>query len=302
MATTLAHSNLANEESQNTKQKKQLDSIQIPKDILPEEKNKVTTPYNVLFKLVKKRKGRLYLDNCCDNVINPKTKIPERIWLLNGAHSIWDSDLEKLLADKTRYERSRRGRDIIFVDGVCRIKSTDTLALEFMRANSHNVEDRISGAGVYDFYEYNPAREQQERHKKQLFKIEMVLKVEKMKPEYVERLCMFFGISLVDELGRKISAEGLKTELMLKADNDPSTFQKYIDSKEVEISYLVKKAIIENKIDLGGASANVTWANGGGFIAKLPASRKAYDYLTELAMTNSDDGRKFKEQLEALIT
>jgi len=39
------------------------------------------------------------------------------------------------------------------------------------------------------------------------------------------------------------------------------------------------------------------WAGGKGFIAKIPVGRKPYEYLTELAMTNSDEGRAFKEGL-----
>jgi hypothetical protein len=174
--------------------------------------------------------------------------------------------------------------------------------LEFMRKNKHNVGKRISGAGKFDFYEYDPATEQKERMAKQLLKIEMVVKVKEMPEDRMKKLASFFGIAFVDELGQLKSAEGIRTELMLKADNDPVTFQKYIDSKEVEISYLVKRAIIDAKIDLGGQTGNATWANGKGFIAKIPSSRKPYEYLTELAMTNSDEGRKFKEQLETLIT
>ena len=79
-----------------------IDKIEIPvsMDISPKEKTPLTE-YNVLFKLVKKRRGRFYLDNCCDNVPNKKNNdSPERIWLLNGVRSIWDSELEYILKDK----------------------------------------------------------------------------------------------------------------------------------------------------------------------------------------------------------
>lgn len=298
MATTLKDVNLAN--AKEVDQLKELDRIQIPTDILPEEKTQEV--YNVLFKLVKKKKGRVYLDNCCDNVKNPKTGRPERIWLLNGANSIWDTELEHILKDKARYERARRGMDIIFEDGVCRVSSDNVIRLEFMRLNKRNVGKNRSGAGKYDYFEYNPAEEQKERMAKQLMKIEMVVKAKEMPIDKAKKLASFFAIPFVDELGQPKSDEGIRTELMLKADSDPATFQKYIDSKEVETSYLVKRAIIEAKIDLTGQSGNAIWAKGGGFIAKIPGNRKAYEYLTELAMTNSDEGKRFKEQLETQIT
>lgn len=300
MATTQKHVQMAEQEFKDSKVKQSFDDLVIPNDITPEEK-RTQTEYNVLFKLVKKKRGRLWMDNCCDNVPNPKNdNIPERIWLLNGAHSIWDSELENILKDKNRYERARRGRDIVFVEGVLRVRSTDKLMLEFMRHNIHNVGKRRTGSGKYDYYEYDPEQEQKDRHTKQLMKIEMVLKVKDMDDDKVKKLSSFLGISFVDELGMPKSPSGIRTELMIKADTDPVTFQKHIDSKEVEVAYLVKRAIIDAKIDLQGGNGNAIWSGGKGFICKIPTNRKSYEYLTELAMTNSDEGRQFKQQLEQL--
>lgn len=300
MATTLKHTQIANQEAKVEKQS--FESLVIPTDILPTEKTPQT--FNVLFKLCKKKRGRLYLDNCCDNIPNPKNNnIPERIWLLNGARSIWDSDLEYILKDKARYDRARRGMDIKFTDSVCMVQSTDVLRLEFMRLNTNNVGDSMEGrGGKYDYYEYSPAQEQKKRHAKQLIKIGIITQMKDMPIDKVRKLASFLGIAFVDELGQAVSDDGIRTELMIRADNDPAGVQKYIDSREVEVAYLVKRAIIDTKIDLGGQNGNAIWAGGKGFIAKIPTNRKPYEYLTELAMTNSDEGRNFKEQLEQMIT
>lgn len=301
MSTTLAHSKLAEKNAKGGNEKQSFDSLVISRDILPEEKQVAT--HNVLFKLCKRKSGRMYLDNCCDNVVNPKTKLPERIWLLNGARSIWDSELEYILKDKARYDRARRGMDVKFINGVCMVQSTDVLRLEFMRLNTNNVGKKTSGrGGKYDFYEYNAEQEQQERHAKQLLKIEIILKIKEMPIDKVRKLASFLSIVFVDELGQPKSDEGIKTELMIMADTDPAGVQKYIDSREVEVAYLVKRAIIDAKIDLTGQNGNAIWAGGKGFIAKIPSNRKSYEYLTELAMTNSDEGRAFKEQLEQIVT
>lgn len=298
MATSLAHTQLA--EQSESKKLSDLDKIIIPTDILEGERPHVVR--HIIFKLAKKKSGRFYLDNCCDGVINPATKRPERIWLLNGANSIWDTDLENILKDKARYERARRGMDIKFIDGVCRVVETDVLRLEFLRKHTANMGKTRVGSGKNSFYEYDPEQEQRDRHAKQLMKIEMVIKAKDMDIKQAKKLAAFLGISFVDDLGQQKSDEAIKTELMVKADTDPSTFQKHIDSKEVEVSWLVKRAIIDNKIDLGGEGRNATWANGKGFIAKIPSVRKPYEYLTELAMTNSDEGRNFKQQLETIVT
>lgn len=302
-AITSKHVSMADDDLKKSKNSEQsFEELVIPTDILPEEKQQQV--FNVLFKLCKKKKGRLYLDNCCDNVPNPSNKnIPERIWLLNGARSIWDSELEYILKDKARYERARRGMDVKFIDGVAMVQSTDVLRLEFMRKNVHNVGKKSTGrSGKFDFYEYSPAEEQKERHAKQLLKIGLITQVSNMPIDKVRKLASFLAVPFVDELGMPVSDDGIRTELMVKADSDPATVQKHIDSKEVEVAYLVKRAIIDAKIDLQGGNGNAIWSGGKGFICKIPTTRKPYEYLTELAMTNSDEGRAFKGQLEQMIT
>lgn len=254
----------------------------------------------VIFRLVKKKRGRTYVDGICDNVLNPNTKKRERIWLLNGADSIWQSELTELLKDKDYVSRNRRS--LIFEDGVCRVPVHDERALEFARATTKNVGKVRTGSGKFDFYEYDAMEEQSARLKKQMTKIEVILKVKDMPADKMKKLASFLGIMPFDELGQLKGEDGIRQELLLKADSMPEMVDKYFDSKEVEISYLVKKAIVEAQIDLTGQQGNAIWAGGKGFICKVPAGRKAHEYLTELAMTNSDEGRAFKTQLEQIVT
>jgi hypothetical protein len=255
----------------------------------------------VIFRLVKKKKGRTWIDGVCDNVPNPEKKNRrERIILLQGADSIWQSDLVELLKDKEYYKRNRRS--ILFENGICRIPTDDERAIEFMRLTKHNVGKNRTGSGKYDFYEYDPQEEQRARAEKQTFKIKTILAVNEMKPEKVKKLASFLGVSFNDELGMPKGDDGIKADLLTIADTRAEIVQRYMDSNEVEVAWLVRRAIVEAKIDLTAQAGNVLWAQGKGFICKVPSGRKAYEYLTELAMTNSDEGRKFKEQLEQIVT
>jgi hypothetical protein len=248
-----------------------------------------------VFRLVKKKKGRIYIDSIGEGV-NPNTKRRERIWLINGADTIWQSELLKIYNEKDL--RQNRQLSPTFENGILRVPSWDTLRVEFLRNNIKNVGSLRSGNGKFDYYEYDAAAEQAMRHKKQLLKIDMVIKAKEMPVEKMKKLASFLGISFVDELGMPKGDDGVRTELMMKADSFPEQFEKYIDSDEVDVQYMVKKAIIEAKIDLTGQNGNALWAGGKGFICKIPVGRKPYEYLTELAMTNSDEGKKFKEELQ----
>lgn len=252
----------------------------------------------VIFKLAKKKRGRVYIDGRCDNVTNPETKRKERIWLLNGADSIWQSELMELLKDKDYVKHNLRS--LIFEDSVCRIRVDDERQLEYARANVHNVGKNRNGEGKWDYYEYDPQEEAKARLERENKEIEMMMKASQMDIDKAKKLAAYFNIRFVDDLGMYIGDEAIKAELIRKAKHDPYNFEKFIDSKEVEISWLVKRAIMDAKIDLG--NGNAIWANGKGFICKIPSDKKPYEYLTELAMTNSEEGKAFKEQLQASNT
>lgn len=257
----------------------------------------------VIFRLVRKKQRRLRIDGICDNCKNPKTGKRERTYLIRGASSIWQSELTDIIKDidKRNSYINKNRTSLLFEDGICRIPVDDENQLEYARVNIHNVGKNRGGAGKYDYYEYDAAEEQKYRLEKQMHRIKMISKANEMPEDKMKKLAAFLGISFIDELGMPKGMDGVRAELMIRADTQPDQFEKYLDSKEVEISWLVRRAILDTKIDLTAQGGNAIWAGGKGFIAKIPAGRKAYEYLTELAMTNSEDGRTFREQLETMV-
>jgi hypothetical protein len=255
----------------------------------------------VIFKLVKRKRGRTYVDGISDGVPNPKRDNKrERIWLINGADSIWQSELTELLKDKEYVKRNRSS--LIFEDGVCRIRVKDELRLEYARLNANNVGSKdVRHGGKFAYYEYDAAAEQKARLAQQMVKVNMVKAAVELPVPEMKKLASYLGIVFFDDLGQPKGDDGIRAELMLKADGDPDNFKKYLGSPVVDVAWLVKKAILDAKIDLTAQEGKALWAGGKGFIAKIPSGKKAYEYLTELAMTNSDVGTKFLKQLEEQV-
>ena len=54
---------------------------------------------------------------------------------------------------------------------------------------------------------------------------------------------------------------------------------------------------MDAKIDISSQVGRVFWANGGGLIGAIPNGVKPVEYLTDLAMTNTEDGKLFLGQL-----
>lgn len=257
----------------------------------------------VVFKLVTRRKN-LYIDGICYDILNPKTKQNDNAWLIRGAVSIWESDLKDIVKDidKPNSKINKNRMSLHFEDGIMRVPLTDAKTLEYARVNKHNVGKNRNGAGKYDYYEYDPQEEQRMRLAKQMGKIKLIQTISTMDDLSMKKLAFWFDIKPNDDLGMKKGEDGIRDELLVIADSRPADVQKFIGSKEVEIAYLVRQAIVEAKIDLTAQTGNAMWASGKGFICKIPSTRKAHEYLTELAMTNSDEGRQFKEQLQQIVT
>jgi hypothetical protein len=255
----------------------------------------------IIYKLVNtKKKGRVHIDGI-DDVINPATGKLERIILLAGAPSIWAKDLVETLKDKDYVRQNRRS--LTFENGVLRVPSWDTQALEWIKHCRHCIDNPSRRSGSkFEFFEYNPRKQEEAAMKREMLSLDMAIAAKEMEEEKMRKLASFLGIGFIDDLGRAKSAEGIRRELMLRAKNDPEKFQKLIGSKEVEVAYLVTRAIIDAKIDLGGASGSVVWAGNGGFIAKVPLSRKPKEYLIELALSHSEEGRKFLDGLQHMIS
>ncbi len=252
----------------------------------------------IVFRLVNKKVRRLTLDSICHDALNPKTGEYETIWLIRGARSIWASELTEVLKDKTYINRNRMG--LQFQDGVCRVGVREKQ--KFARANVHNVGKQRNGAGKYDYYEYDAAEEQKMRHEQRMGRINLIGFITQMPEEKMIKLALFLGVKPYDdEVGLPRTPDGYRTELLVLADTKTDIVNKYLNSAEVEISYLVRKAIMDTKIDLQGQSGNAIWAGGTGFICKIPSNRKAIEYLTEFAMTNSNEGKTFKEQLQQIV-
>lgn len=251
----------------------------------------------VIFKLVDtKRKGRVYIDGIDDDILNPNTGRRERIWLIAGTSSIWSSDLTEQLKDKDYIRNNRRSLE--FESGILRVPSWDERQLEFIRNCRHLIDNPSRRSGSkFEFFEYNPAKQQAEALKREMLEIDMAIAAREMPIEKARKLASFFNVVFYDELGQPKSDDGIRRELMIIAKRDPIRFKAHLDSKEVEVAFLIKKAILDSKISLG-ANGTVNWATGG-FITKIPKTKEGQvqQYLLELALTNSDEGRAFLEQL-----
>lgn len=251
----------------------------------------------VLFKLVDNTKqGGVYIDGIAD-VPNPNNgnKV-ERIRLISGVDDIWMKNQKHL--DKEYINQNRRSLHFPRGAKILRIHKNDP-ALEFARLCPHNVGSPNKKTGSKtEFYEYNPAKQQEDALRIEMLEIDAAIKATEQPVEYMRKHANYLGVIAFDEYGLPKNDAGIRREYILKAKRNPELFMKSLNSKVVEIAFMVKKAILDGKIDLGGHSGSVTWSNGGGFITFVPKGKNTQDYLVDLALTSSDEGKRFLSILQ----
>lgn len=251
----------------------------------------------IIFKLVDNTKeGGVHIHGV-DDVVNPKTGAVERIRCLSGIDTIWMKEQKDVSAEYVKQNQ----RTFSFHRGakILRIPKSDKSGLEFLSLTRHNIgsPNRKTGSR-YEFFEYNPAKQQQEALNKEMLEIEMAIEASKEPVESMRKHANYLGIQAFDEFGVAKKDDGIRREYILAAKRNPKRFKDTRGSKAVEVSYLIKKAISDNLIDLGGHSGEVRWSAGGS-VCVVPVGRNTHEYLVELALnTTSEDGKRFLSQLQ----
>lgn len=254
----------------------------------------------VIFKLVENtKKGGVYIPSI-DDVLNPATGKIERIRLLAGVDSIWMKDQKEVTPEYAK----KNLRNIEFPRGVKmrRVKSVDKTMIEFMRICNSNVGNLSKvKSSRFGFYEYDAAAAEKEAFERESFELEVAILAKQEKLEPMKKHAAFLGIRLVNEIGEPKTEEGIRREYVVYAKRNPEYFKRTMASKEVEVSWLVRKAIADVLIDIGREPGKAYWAKDGGMIGAIPQTENPQNYLTQLAMTNTPEGEAFKKQLETLV-
>ena len=251
-----------------------------------------------IFKLSDTKKNGRYHMEGIDDVWNEKKGRMERIRLLRGYPSIWVEDQKGL--EKSFVEQNRRS--LIFDRRVLRVAEYDVEALEFLNLCNANLDNpNKKGTRKITFFQWNPQRTAELERAKRVAKVEAIKYASLASEDEMRKHCNFLGITFTDELGMPKSMDALRNDYELYAEAQPNKFMQSAGSKEVEIAFIVKKALIDNKIDTTTKRGSAYWSNNGGFICKIPADKKPQNYLVEFAMFPQDEGKAFLEQLRKLM-
>lgn len=256
----------------------------------------------VIFKLKNNnRHGKVHIHGECA-AINPKTGKVDSILLIRGEEEIWASVLKQKYGSQFLEISKDKRTDLIIEDRVIRIPSWDTSAVEFMR-NHKDCVDKKQRMGISrnEFFEYNPQRQAELALLKQQRAVEAMQECFGLNDVAAKKLALFYGVSLSDELGELKNSSLIKRDLALKAQEDPERFIRTVNDPIVEISYLVAKALAENKIDVSSQEGKAYFANNGAFICSIPNKQQAKAKLVEFATLGGSASSDFVDNLKLAL-
>lgn len=263
----------------------------------------------VVFKLVKNnRSGGVYIPNI-DYAIDQRTVTaekpygngPEQIRLLRGVNTIWVKEQTGLDANYIK----RNARYIEFPAGTrfMTVKVHDVTKLEFMRIAKHNIKNKNRTAGSKtEYFEYDPTEIAQERLERDQKRILAIVTANQVPFDKMQKHAFYLRIPLTNELGMPKNETQLRPDYLVAADRDFVNFLATLDSPIVETSFLIRTAIIDNKIDVNKKDGKIYWSNDAGLICTCPKSEDAVNVLVEFALSKTEEANEFLEKLKRTIT
>jgi hypothetical protein len=258
---------------------------------------------NIIFRLVdNSKKGNVYID-CEDYVINPKTKQMDSIHLLVGENEIWGSVLKEKYGSNFADTIKRTKRlSLKFENRTHIVPNWDIPAMEFLRHTRYCIDNKHNKVrGRVTYYEYNPMREAEAAERKMALELEAMSTISLMEENKVKKLSIYLNLPLNDTLGELKPLSLLRAGLGIRMKNDPEAFIKLITDESVEINYLVLKAIKNSKVDISQANTTgkIYWATGSLICSCTDAKPK--DTLIQLALSRTNAGNDFLNQLKQVL-
>lgn len=253
----------------------------------------------VVFKLVRKNTSGVYIQPI-DYVINPDEpeRGPQMMRLLEGVPSIWAKDQKDIPDNKIgkmiRFLEWPKGSRYMYVPAY------DTAKLKFMELCCHNrLNPNRTKTSKTEFFLYDPEAVAKEKLAFEMKEIEMLIKAQNQPKEKMERHAFFLGIKLSHDItGAPKSEEALRGEYLLYAKHNPIEFEKSFDTKEVDIHYKVRQLIVDGKLDISRNDGRIYWGKNGSVVCNIPKNENPIQYLTQLALTNTKEGKEFKTELD----
>ena len=237
------------------------------------------------------RRGPVSIDGI-EDVIDPATGKTRRARLLTGVSTIWMD--EQVNLDKDYVNRNRRS--LVFHNRILKVSAHDETALLFLDLHNGNVDVKKKIRYCrFQFEKHDPLKAAQQAEQQAMAEFDAMQKALTCDYEIAKKHASFLGVRFTDEFGELKPEKMIRYEYAQKAKANPEFFHKTFDSEQVEVSYMVRRAVSQSKIMVNGDK--IYWGTGG-FICSVPPAVNPTKHLIDFALTRTKEANDFLSQLK----
>ncbi len=220
------------------------------------------------------------------------------IRLIRGASSIWMDEQEGF----TPQYIQRNKQDIIFNNGILRVPRTNRTLLNFLlNSDDYDKKENRMRNKKARYTLVNTAENESNELKKEEARLRAINFSMNASVEDMMIHAQYLGIGMTNEYGEQKTIAKVRVEYANKAGANPDAFMKSAGTTISKVQFFVKKGIDDGHIDVSTKKGYACWKDGA-VICEIPLGKKAYESITEFAMTKTKEANEFYETLKNVVS
>ena len=231
-------------------------------------------------------------------VFDPQSNSVRTIRLIRGASSIWMDEQEGF----TPQYIQRNKQDIVFNNGVLRVPRTNRTLLNFLlNSDDYDKKENRMRNKKARYTLVNTAENESNELKKEEGRLRAINFAMNASVEDMMIHAQYLGIGMTNEYGEQKTIAKVRVEYANKAGTNPDAFMKSAGTTISKVQFFVKKGLDDGHIDVSTKKGYACWKDGA-VICEIPLGKKAYESITEFAMTKTKEANEFYETVKNVVS
>lgn len=221
------------------------------------------------------------------------------IRLIRGASSIWMDEQEGF----TPQYIQRNKQDIVFNNGFLRVPRTNRTLLNFLlNSDDYDKKENRMRNKKAKYTLVNTAEVESNELKKEENRLRAINFAMNASVEDMMIHAQYLGIGMTNEYGEQKTIAKVRVEYANKAGANPDSFMKSAGTTISKVQFFVKKGLDEGHIDVATKKGYACWKDSGTVICEIPFGKKAYESISEFALSKTTEADNFYETLKNAVS
>ena len=232
-------------------------------------------------------------------VFDQQSNSVRTIRLIRGASSIWMDEQEGF----TPQYIQRNKQDIVFNNGFLRVPRTNRTLLNFLlNSDDYDKKENRMRNKKAKYTLVNTAEVESNELKKEENRLRAINFAMNASVEDMMIHAQYLGIGMTNEYGDQKTIAKVRVEYANRAGANPDSFMKSAGTTISKVQFFVKKGVDEGHIDVVSKKGYACWKDSETVICEIPFGKKAYEAISEFALSKTKEADNFYETLKNAVS